>query len=157
MTDKIWRLRYFSSSQNCIIQSSDLINSLFNYNFVTLATSYSFRITMSNQSSGRPGENKRRSNMSLPDRTIPLEDLSAKVRRNTITESNVATVRKKAKAPLTPTIHEDDTSEPDQNPVFSVENETRKIARYVFNGDTLYITSHHPVYNNYNDKSVNYE
>lgn len=70
--------------------------------------------------------------MSLPDRTIPLEELSGKVRRNTITEGNVDRVRKKAKAPSTPTIHEDDTNEPDHNPVFSVENETRKTTvRYV--------------------------
>lgn len=71
----------------------------------------------------------RRSNVSLPERRTPLEALPAVSRRNTITDGNDTKVRKKIKAPVTPSIPEYEVTD-DKSISFNVERETKGVSRY---------------------------
>ncbi|XP_019755811.1 uncharacterized protein LOC125503638 isoform X1 [Dendroctonus ponderosae] len=70
----------------------------------------------------------RRSNVSLPERATPLEALPTTSRRNTITEGNGSKVRKKVKAPVTPSIPEYEVTD-DKSISFTVEKETKGVSR----------------------------
>lgn len=75
---------------------------------------------------------KRMSNISLPDRVNQLEVTPSILRRNTLTEESASSkLRKKLKLPSTPVILEDETADETQFPAFAVENETKKLKRYL--------------------------